>query len=102
MSADRLAAGKTGNGLVYNCLENGSGQILFGGTVIDQRLDIRSWQIHRSGLRWDKALYNFSRIRSSPVASVCKKRGHLVNEGTGTAGADTVHTLFNIAACQSR
>lgn len=40
MAANRLAAGKTGNGLVYNCLENGSGKILLSGTIVDQRLDI--------------------------------------------------------------
>ena len=27
-----------------------------------------------------------------------KKRCHLVDEGTGTSGADTVHTLFHVAA----
>ena len=27
-----------------------------------------------------------------------QKRSHLVDEGTGTAGADTVHTLLHIAA----
>ena len=30
----------TRNGLVDNCLENGSGKILLGGTIVDQRLDV--------------------------------------------------------------
>ena len=41
MQHDRgIACRKTGNGLVYNCLENGSGKILLGGTIVDQRLDV--------------------------------------------------------------
>ena len=40
VSADRFTAGKTRNGLVDNCLENGSGKILFCCTVVDERLDI--------------------------------------------------------------
>ena len=40
VAADRFTAGKTGNGLVDNCLENGSGKILLGGTIVDQRLDV--------------------------------------------------------------
>lgn len=40
VAADRFTAGKTRNGLVDNCLENGSGKILFCCTVVDERLDI--------------------------------------------------------------
>ena len=64
MSADGLTAGKTGDGLVYHCLENGSGKVFLGSTVVDQGLDIRSWQIRRSGLRWGKVPCNSWRIRS--------------------------------------
>ena len=40
VTADRLTAGKTADGLVYHCLENRSRQIFSGSTFIDQRLDI--------------------------------------------------------------
>ena len=41
MSADGFSAGKTADGLVYDRLENGGGEVFFGRAVIDQRLDIR-------------------------------------------------------------
>ena len=40
MTADRLTAGKTGNGLVDHRLENGSSKVFLCGTIVDQRLDI--------------------------------------------------------------
>ena len=40
MSADRLTAGQTADGLVDHCLENRGGKVFFGCTVIDQWLDI--------------------------------------------------------------
>ena len=40
VSTDGFSAGQTADGLVDHCLENGSGQILPGSTVIDQGLDI--------------------------------------------------------------
>ncbi len=40
MSAYRLAAGKTADGLVHDCLTDGSRQILLGRAVIDERLNI--------------------------------------------------------------
>ena len=70
VTADRFTAGKTGNGLVDNCLENGSGKVFLGCTVVDQRLDICLCEIHRSVLRWDKAPCNVLAYSFSPVASV--------------------------------
>ena len=40
MSADGLTAGKTGDGLVYHCLENGGRKVFLGSAVVDQRLNI--------------------------------------------------------------
>ena len=40
MAADRLSAGKTGDRLVDDGLENGSRKVFFCRTLIDQRLDI--------------------------------------------------------------
>ena len=64
MSADRLAAGQAADGLVDNRLENGGGQVFLGRALVDQRLDIRSWRIRRSGPRWGKAPCNFWHIHS--------------------------------------
>ena len=40
MTADRFSAGQSTDGLVDNCLENRSRQVFFGGTIVDQRLDV--------------------------------------------------------------
>ena len=40
VSADRFTAGKTGNGLVDNCLENGGRKVFLSCSVVDQWLDI--------------------------------------------------------------
>ena len=40
VSADRLAAGETADGLVYDCLEDRGGEVLTGSPIVDQRLDI--------------------------------------------------------------
>ena len=67
MSADRFTAGKTGDGLVDNCLENGSGKIFLGCSVVDQRLDICLCENTAPGLneyaKHYKALY--------PIAARC-------------------------------
>ena len=97
MTADRLAAGKTGNGLVYNCLENGSGKILLGGTVVDQRLDVSLGKYTAAGCDGVKR-FVILRVFVQP-GGICLKQGcHLIDERTGTSCADTIHTLFNIAA----
>ena len=97
MAANRLAAGKTGNGLVYNCLENGSGKILLGGTVVDQRLDVSLGKYTAAGCDGVKR-FVILRVFVQP-GGICLKQGcHLIDERTGTSCADTIHTLFNIAA----
>ena len=40
MTADRLTACQTGDGLVHHSLENRSGQVFLGSTFVDQWLDI--------------------------------------------------------------
>ena len=96
MTPDGLAAGKAADGLVDNSLEDGSGQILLGGALVDQGLDI--------GLGKDTAAGG-NRIQG-PVAAgilvqpcrVClQKAYHLVDKGACAAGADSVHALFNTA-----
>ena len=97
MSTDRLSAGKTGNGLVYHCLKNGSRKIFFGSTFINQRLDVCFCKNTASGS---------DRIKGFVIpgifiqaCSICLQKGsHLINKGSCTSCTDPVHTLFNIAA----
>ena len=73
MTANRLAAGKTGNGLVYNCLENGSGKILLGGTIVDQRLDVSLGKYTAAGCDGIKRLV-ILRMFIQP-GGICLKQG---------------------------
>ena len=97
MTANRLAAGKTGNGLVYNCLENGSGKILLSGTIVDQRLDISLGKYTAAGCDGVKR-FVILRVFVQPGSISLKQGCHLIDERTGTSCADTIHTLLNIAA----
>ncbi len=95
VAADRLAAGKSADGLVDYCLEDRSRQILLGGALVDQGLNV--------GLGKNAAACG-NRIKRSVVLGVlvetgcvCLQQGrHLVDERTCAAGADTVHALFHI------
>ena len=93
---DWFAAGKTTDGLVYNCLEDRSRQIFSGCTFIDQGLDICLCKYTAAGSnRIDRFIILGIFIQT---AGVCLDQGsHLVDEGTGTAGADTIHSLLDIA-----
>ena len=96
VSADRFTAGKTGDGLVDNCLENGSGKVFLGCSVVDQRLDIclcENTAACRNGI---KCLVMFGIFIEARCIGL-EKRCHLVNEGTGTAGTDTIHTLLDVS-----
>ena len=96
MAADRLAAGKTGDGLVDDRLEDGGGQVLLGRALVDQRLDIRLGKNAAArGDRIDGLVVPGVLVQSGGVG--LQKRGHLVDEGAGAAGADAVHALLDIA-----
>ena len=51
VSPDGLAAGQSADGLVDHGLENRSGQVFLGGTVIDQRLNIGLGKYAAAGRR---------------------------------------------------
>ena len=97
VAADRFTAGKTRNGLVDNCLENGSGKILFCCTVVDERLDIGFCEYTAACCDRINRLVMLRVFVESGCIGL-QKRSHLVDERTGAAGADTVHTLLHIAA----
>ena len=96
VSADRFTAGKTRNGLVDNCLENGGRKVFLSCSVVDQWLDIclcENTAACRNGI---KSLVMFGVFIEARCIGL-EKRCHLVNEGTGTAGTDTIHTLLYIS-----
>ena len=97
MTADRLAAGQSGDGLVDHRLENGRGKILLGGAVVDQRLDIglgKNPAPRSDGIQGAVILCIF--IQADGIR--LQKRSHLVDERACAAGADPVHSLLDIAA----
>ena len=100
VSADWLSAGKTGNRLVYYSLINGSCNILTARTFVYKRLNVRLCKNTAACCN----RINSRCILGKNVQSGCicfQKCRHLVNERTCSAGASTVHTLFN-AACKIR
>ena len=96
VSADRLTAGQTADRLVYDRLENGGGEVFLRRAFIDQRLDIRLREhAAASGDGIDGLVVFGILIQAGSVR--LQKRGHLIDERAGTAGADTVHALVDAA-----
>ena len=97
MAANRLTAGQSADGLVYDSLEDRGRKILLGGSFIDERLDIGLGKDAAAGRNGIERLITF-RIFIQTGCIGLKKRSHLIDKGAGASGADTVHTLFYIAA----
>ncbi len=92
VSPDRLAAGKTADGLIYHSLKNGGRQVFFCGPFVDQRLDIGFSEDAapcRDGVQGMVIFRIFVEARRIRL----QQGGHLVDERTGTAGTDPVHAL---------
>ena len=100
MAAKRCdAAGEAADGLIDDGLENRGRQILLGRPFIDQGLDV--------GLGKDAAA-GCDRIEGRVIPGILvqsrsiglKERCHLVDEGTGAAGADAVHALLHVSVLE--
>ena len=96
MTANRLAAGKAGDGLVHDRLENRSREVLAGRALVDERLNVR--------LRKHAAARRNRVNRLVVLRVVVETRGvrleqgsHLIDEGTRAARADAVHALVDAA-----
>ena len=99
MTADRLTACQTGDGLVHHSLENRSRQVFLGSTFVDQRLDICLGKYTASGGDRINCLIILCVFVQS--GCICLDEGcHLVDKRTCTTGTDTVHTLFHITALE--
>ena len=93
---DGLAAGQTGDGLLHHCLEDGGGQVGFCGALVDKGLNIGLGKNTAAcGDRIDLLIIDRLLVQTGGIG--LEQRSHLVNKGTGAAGADTVHTLFQTA-----
>ena len=90
---DGLAAGKAGYGLIYHRLENGSCKVCFGGALSDQGLDIRLGKHAAAGSNGiDLFVILCCIIQTLGIG--LQQRCHLVDKGTGAAGADTIHPFL--------
>ena len=89
-----MAAGQTGDGLVRDGLEDGGRNVLTRCTFIQERLHIRlSKDAAAARNRVDVLGTLGQRIQALCIS--LHQRGHLVDEGTGAAGAGTVHALLD-------
>ena len=99
ISADRTATGKTGYGLVDNCLEDGSCQIFLGGAFVDQRLDIGLCEHSAScGDRIERLIVFGIFIQTGNIR--LKKGRHLVDKRTCAAGTCSVHSLVDAVSVE--
>ena len=96
VAADRLSAGEARDGLVHHRLEDGGGQILAGRALVDQRLDVRLRE-HAAARRDGIDSFVVFRVIVQTGSVRLQEGRHLVDEGTGAAGADAVHPLVDAA-----
>ena len=91
-----LAAGEAGNGLIHHRLKNGGSQVRPAGPLVDQGLDVRFGEHAAPGGDGVK-LPVVGRFLVQTQGVGLKQGRHLVDEGAGAAGADTVHPLLQAA-----
>ena len=96
MAANRLTAGKAGDGLVHDRLEDRSCEVLAGRTLVDERLYVRLRE-HTAARRNRVNRLVALRVVVEAGGIRLEQRSHLVDEGTRAAGADTVHALVYAA-----
>ena len=99
VSPDGLSAGQPADGLIDNCLKDGSGKVFLRGAFIDQRLDIRLGKYAAPRRNGVQRLIAFG-IFIQPGGIRLQKGSHLVDEGSGTACTDPVHSLFYVSVLE--
>jgi hypothetical protein len=96
VTADRLAAGKTGNSLVDDRLENRGSQILACRSLIDEWLYVCLGEDTAPCRdRIDRFVLSCVLIKTGRVR--LKEISHLVDKRTCATGTDAIHTLLNIS-----
>ena len=93
MPADRLAAGQAGDGLVDHRLEDGRRQIRPGRAFVDQRLNIRLGKHAAAGGDGVQLLVIPGQVVQAGGVGF-QQGGHLVDKGSGAAGAHAVHAFL--------
>ena len=96
MAANRLTAGKAGDGLVHDCLEDRSREVLAGRTLVDERLNVRFREYAAARRNRVNGLVVL-RVVVETRGICLEKRSHLIDERPGAARADSVHALVYAA-----
>ena len=92
-SANRAPARQAGDGLGGNGVEDGGGQVLVGGTLVDERLNIRLGE--HAAARGDRVELGVAGCQLAEAGGVRVQEGrHLVDERAGAARAGAVHALL--------
>ena len=98
VAADGTAARQARDGLGHDGLEDGGGHVLGAGALVEQRLHVGLGKNAAAGRDGIKGMIILCVLIEA--GGVCLKQGsHLVDKGTGTSGADPVHTLVD-SACK--
>ncbi len=93
LAADRVPAGKPGDGLGGDRLEDRGGDVLVGGALVEQRLHIGLGE--DAAARGDRVEVGVVGREGVQAGGVHLEQGrHLVDEGARAAGAGAVHTLL--------
>ena len=92
-SADRAAARQARDGLGGDGVEDGGGQILVGGTLVDEGLDVGLGE--DAAARGDRVELGVAGRQLAEAGGIRVQEGrHLVDEGAGAARARAVHALL--------
>ena len=92
-SADRAPARQACDGLGGDGVEDGGGQVLVGGTLVDEGLDVGLGE--DAAARGDRVELGVAGRQLAEAGGVRVQEGrHLVDEGTGATRAGAVHTLL--------
>ncbi|CED90575.1 Hypothetical protein AAM4_0743 [Actinomyces succiniciruminis] len=93
VAADGAAAGQAGDGLGDHGLEHGGGQVLAGGALVDQRLQVGLGEHAAArGDRVEGLVFGGEFVQAGGVG--VQQLRHLVDEGAGAARAGAVHALL--------
>ena len=92
-AADRAPARQARDGLRGDGVEDGGGEVLVGGTLVDEGLDVGLGE--DAAARGDRVELGVAGGHLAQARSVgVQERGHLVDERTGAARARAVHALL--------
>ncbi len=93
VAADGAAAGEAGDGLLHHGGEDGGGEVLVVGAVVDEGLEVRFGEYSAArGDRVEGLVAGGELVQAGRVR--VQQGGHLVDERAGPTGARAVHPLL--------